>query len=149
MTAISAWTTEPPAGLFDIDPAQIVPEPPKLTADQRRVLRQAEALAAGYHPLTKLKLHEDAAPADDRKAEGRRCGNCRFRMALPYRNKSFAKCLNPGSMGADEVDKYGPPFVTHGAGTDARAWWPGCRDHSYGDRALSDDAARHVPQAVA
>jgi hypothetical protein len=134
-----------PAGLFDLDPAQIVPAPAKLTPDQRRVQRQAETLAAGYHPLTKLKLHEDAAPAGDRNAEGRRCGGCRFRLALPYHNKSYAKCLNPGSMGADEVDRYGPPFVTHGAGTDVKAWWPGCRDHSYGDRRLSDDAARWVP----
>jgi hypothetical protein len=148
MTTVTARQPEPPEGLFDIDPAQIPPEPPKLTADQRRVQRQAETLAAGYHPVTKLKLHEEAAPAGDRKAEGRRCGNCRFRMVLGYRNKSFAKCLNPGGMGADEIDVIGPPYVTHGAATDVRRWWPACDEHSYGDRALSDDAARYVPQAV-
>lgn len=137
-----------PDGLFDVDPARVVPAAPKLSPDARRLARQAEELAAGYHPVTKLKLHEEAAPADDRDAPGRRCGSCRFRVRLGYRRKSYPKCLNPGGMGADEIDVLGPPYVSHGAGTDVPKWWPGCRDHSYGDRKVSDDAARWVPEAA-
>lgn len=36
------------------------------------------------------------------------------------------------------------PGVTHGAGTDVAAWWPGCEDHTWGDPRLSPDAARHT-----
>lgn len=137
-----------PAGLFDVDPAQVVPAPAKLSPDARRLARQAEVLAAGYHPVTMLKLHEQAAPPGDRQAPGRRCGTCRFREVLAYHRKTYPKCLNPGAMGADEVEILGPPYVSHGAGTDVRKWWPACLDHSYGDRALSDDAARWVPEAI-
>ncbi len=53
----------------------------------------------------------------------------------------------PGDLGADEIEVLGPPRVTHGAASDVRAWWPACADHTYGD-GISDDAARHVPEAV-
>lgn len=142
---MSAAFPPEPTGLFDLDPSQVAPAPAKLSPDARRIARQEEELAAGYHPVTKLKLHEQAAPADDRDAPGRRCGSCRFRTSLGYRRKSYPKCLNPGGMGADEVEVLGLPYVSHGAGTDVRKWWPGCVDHSYGDPALSDDAARWVP----
>lgn len=134
--------------LFDIDPALIVVPPPKLTGNARRTELQLEKLAAGYHPITGLRLHPEAAPVDDREAPGRRCGTCRFREVLGYHRKSYAKCMDPGTRGADEVDRFGTPFVTHGAGSDVRSWWPACVDHSYSDRALSDDAARCVPKAV-
>lgn len=146
MTAFRA--AEQAEGLFDIDPAQIPPEPPKLSPDARRTQWQAEILAAGYHPLSGGKLHPEAAPADDRTAPGRRCGNCRFREVLGYHQRSYAKCVHPGDLGADEIDLLGPPRVTHGAASDCRSWWPGCTDHTYGDR-VSDDAARHVPEAAA
>ncbi len=143
---MSAPVPSQPDGLFEVDPALVVPAGPPLSPDNRRRRRQAQKLAAGWHPITGLKLHEGAAPHDDRDAPGRRCGSCRFRAVLPYHGKSFAKCLNPGAMGADEVEVHGPPYVSHGAGTDVSAWWPGCRDHSYGDPKLSEDAARWVPE---
>ena len=135
--------------LFDVAPAQVVPESPKLNPDQRRRQLQMEKLAAGYHPITGMKLHPQAAAADDRTAPGRRCGTCRFREVLSYHNKTWPKCLNPGSRGADEIELIGPPLVTHGAATDCRSWFPACVDHSYADRALSDDAARYVPEVAA
>ncbi len=156
MTGVSLQRITTPEGLFDFDPAQVVPPPEKPSPDVRRRLGQYDTMAAGYHPLGEvesafggLKLHEQAAPLGDRSATGRRCGNCRFHAVLRYHAKSHPKCLFPGDRGADEVDRIGPPRVTHGAASDARAWWPACTDHSYGDPKLSDDAARYVPEAVA
>lgn len=133
------------SALFEIDESRRVPPPPKLNPDRRRAQIQAEKFAAGYHPITGMKLHPEAAPFDDRQATGRRCGDCRFRAVLGYHGKSWPKCLNPGGRGADEIDQVGPPFVTHGAGTDVPRWFPACTDHSYGDPGVSDDAARWVP----
>lgn len=134
--------------LFEVDESRRVPEPPKLKPDQRRAQLQAEKFAAGYHPITGAKLHEEAAPFDDRSAPGRRCGSCVFRRTLGYHNRSWPKCLNPGNLGADELDALGHPYVSHGAATDCRGWFPACSRHSYGDTGLSDDAARCVPEAV-
>lgn len=151
MSAVTAWTApEPePACLFEIDDSQRVPPPQKANPDQRRAQLQAEKFTAGWHPITGMKLHPDAAPYEDRQAPGRRCGTCRFRAVLGYHNKTWPKCLNPGGRGADEIDEAGPPFVTHGAGTDVPRWFPACVDHSYADRKLSVDAARCVPGVVA
>ena len=139
--------------LFDIDPAQVrAPEPDPfegLSADRRRTLRQSMDLEAGRHPLTRGRLHEDAAPADDRNAPGRRCGNCFFRTAKTWHNRDYVKCGHPGGMGADEIALTAPPRVTHSAASDLRNWWPACTDHVYGETQLSDDAARYVPEAAA
>ncbi len=149
----SQLTIEQPS-LFDVPECEIVlpgpvPDPyVGLSADRRRTLRRLETLAAGYHPVAKLPLHDEAAPVGDRRAEGRRCGSCRFRAVLPYHRTSFPKCLHPENLGADEFELVGYPRVTHGAGTDVQAWLPACRDHSYGEPRLSEDAARYVPEAV-
>lgn len=138
--------------LFHVEPVPL-PEPAeKLSTERRRALRQLTALRAGTHPLGMLpkilpghlSLHPDAPPADDRDATGPRCGNCRFRRTLGYHNRTYGKCVHPGSRGADEIEVAGPPRVTHGAATDVRAWWPGCRDWEPGDQALPD-AMRWVP----
>lgn len=141
--------------LFEIPAGARLTKPAPASPDVRRRLGQHDTLAAGYHPLGEvesafggLKLHDQAAPLDDLKAPGRRCGNCYFRRVLPYRRKSYPKCLFPGNLGADEVDMIGPLRVTHGAASDCRAWWPACTDHSYGDPRMSEDAARWVPGAA-
>lgn len=127
--------------LYRVAPAS--PEPAeKLSADRRRTQRQSEALATGRHPLGLalgwvLRLHPDAPTADDRAAAGPRCGSCWYREVLGHHNRSYGKCL------ADDGRR-----VSHGAGTDVRAWWPACRDYSPGDSRLSPDAARYVPEAV-
>lgn len=131
--------------LFDVEMPPPAPEPPKESLAVRRTRRQAEALAKGQHPLGllgfPLRLHSEAAPHDDRDAPGRRCGNCRFREVLPYRSKSFAKCL----FGA--TDAYAPR-AAHSEATDVRAWWPACRDHEPGDPRIPD-AMRWVPDPTA
>jgi hypothetical protein len=72
------------------------PEPePKLSTDRRRTLRQKQALTAGKHPTSLyfgriVRLHTDAAPAEDRKAEGLRCGDC----ALLSKNGWWPACVN-------------------------------------------------------
>jgi hypothetical protein len=99
-------------GLFEVpaDVVRVTESVVKLSADRRRTLRQARTLAQGFHPLGG-RLHLQAAPAVDRKAEGRRCGGC-----VNFRPGRFAKCgLGP---------------ITHGPATDCRAWWPGCVHHS-------------------
>lgn len=153
---MSAAFPPEPTGLFDLDPAQVVPAPAKLSPDARRRQGQYDTMAAGYHPLGEiesafggLKLHEQAAPLGDPDAPGRRCGNCWYRVNAHYHSRSYPKCSFTGSMGADEVAISAPPRVTHGAGSDCKAWWPGCADHTYGDARLSDDAARWVPEADA
>ncbi|MEU3452118.1 hypothetical protein ABZ671_00545 [Micromonospora sp. NPDC006766] len=123
---------------FRVEPAMAEPVG-KLSAGRRRTQRQSQALTARVHPLglalgRTLRLHPDAPPADDRQAPGPRCGSCWYRQVLGYHGRSYAKCT------ADDGSR-----VSHGAGTDVRAWWPGCVDHSPGDTSLSPDAARHIP----
>lgn len=117
------------AALFDAEPYTVptaIMEPGEtLSADRRRTLRQARDLTAGRHPLTGGRLHPDAAPADDRRAEGARCGTCRFRAVIGYHNRSYGKCLWPNP---DAAKLHDLPRVTHGAATDCRGWWPACTD---------------------
>lgn len=120
MTAPTDRTAEP--GLFDLDgptPAVVSHE---RTVEARRRARQYNALIGGSHPLSlavgrHISLHADAAPPDDRKAEGLRCGTCRWRALLGHHNRTYAKCV---------ID---PKRLTHGAATDVRAWWPACVDY--------------------
>jgi hypothetical protein len=113
----------PDDALFDPPPGFVPPPAPGMSADRRRTVRQARALAAGVHPLgiafdRHLPLHPDAAPADDRQADGLRCGTCRFREVLGHHSRSYPKCTHGGGT-----------RISHGAGTDCRAHWPACRDH--------------------
>ena len=95
--------------LFDAEPYQVA-SAPALGADGRRTLRQADVLATGYHPVSRLKLHPDAPPVEDRAAPGPRCGDCAhlFRKVM---GSTYLKC---------------GPNATGGAATDLRAWWPAC-----------------------
>lgn len=121
----------------DEDPVAARLADPKLSAQQRRTTRQTRLLQLDQHPLGlalrwPLGLHAEAAPADDRDAPGRRCGNCAFRQLITWHNSTYPKCL----YGLPEGGGWGAaPRATHGGGTDVRAWWPGCRDHEYEDGA--------------
>lgn len=110
--------------LFEIDPADIVEPAPDpragLSAQQRRTLTRLDQLHAGYHPITRLRLHAEAAPVEDRTAVGRRCGNCVHR-ALNFHG--YPKCKLPDDRGRT-------PYATHGAATDLPAWMPGCEKHT-------------------
>lgn len=123
------------------DPPPVVEVAP-MSADRRRTQRQADDIAIGRHPLTGGPLHplasrhrDATAPKDDPFT----CGSCWHRLVLRYHGKSYAKCV----LG-ETTEKPGP-YLTHGASTDVRAWWPACPDYSPGDR-LSDDAARYIPE---
>ncbi|MEU8278191.1 hypothetical protein ACFYOK_37510 [Microbispora bryophytorum] len=110
--------------LFDVDVPPTRPAP-KESEGVRRTKRQAALLAAGQHPLSvvlprPLPLHPEAAPYDDRQAEGRRCGNCAFRTRLSHRAGRYAKCAFGDGARA-----------SHGAATDVRAWWSACADHEW------------------
>ena len=98
------------------------PEPTeKLSADRRRTLRQKAAVASGVHPLMGGKARPELGT----------CGGCAHRLVLGYHNRSWPKCELAG--------------ITHGAGTDCRAWWPACGRYEPGD-GISDDAARWTPE---
>jgi hypothetical protein len=97
----------------------------KLSPDRRRTARQRARVAAGIHPLTGRKARPDLGT----------CGDCSRRVLVHWHNRTYPKCA--------EGD------VTHGAGTDVRAWWPACERHVLADpKPLLDspDAARWVPE---
>ena len=133
------------------DPPPLPSAEPGLSADRRRTLRQTEQIRAGIHPLTGRPLHEFGdrfARATDAKDLAFRCGSCIFRSVFKYHDRSYPKCTWTGSLGADDVERWGInvlPQVSHGAATDVRAWWPACRNYSAGDTSLSPDAARSIP----
>lgn len=110
--------TEP---LFDAPAPQ-----PRSKAKPLQVMRtrQSQCMRHGAHPLTAalgrtIPLHADAAPQDDRDADGLRCGGCLHRTPVRADTaKSFPKCA---------VDAR--TRMTHGPGTDVRAWWPACESY--------------------
>lgn len=111
-----------PDALFDVDPvAAPVDELAGKSAQQRLTIRQRRALDNGQHPLSlvlgHMPLHDEAAPAGTRVAEGRRCRNCVFH--------------SENAWGYPQCDFGDGARRSHGAATDCRGWWPGCRDHQY------------------
>lgn len=117
----------------------------KVSADAARTARQRAGIPYGAHPLTvsldgPLRIHPQAAD------QNRTCGNCRFREIVNLgTQRSYPKCLAERPPYAQTRDLKAPSRVSHGAGTDIRKWWPGCRDHEFGDNDLSPDAARSGP----
>ena len=113
--------------LFDMDPVAPREPEPKLSTDRRRTLRQKAALEHGRHPLAllgaPLRLHPDAAPADDRKAPGLRCGGCAF---IERNAWDYLKCIRgrSGEIGTPSFRR--GPYETHGPATELRAWWSAC-----------------------
>ena len=105
--------TEP--SLFPSLEPVAVPDPLEgLGKDARRTLRQAELLAAGYNPGTRLPLHADAGQGRD--GAGLRCRDCRFLYRTGAGNSDFLKCEQAGV------------YRSRGSwGPDMRAWWPACR----------------------
>lgn len=109
--------------LFDVPDAPPAGAAP--TAGERKRAREAAAVARGYHPLgvalrINIPLHADAAPYDDRRAPGLRCGTCVHRV-VPLRDVAgrYPKC----NFGGDWRR------ATGGPGTDVRAFWPACHDY--------------------
>lgn len=145
----------PDAPLFaGFDPPERPSAEPGLSADRRRTLRQAEQVAAGIHPLTGGPLHPLASrhrDADSPKSDPFTCGSCYFRSVEQYHDRSYPKCWLPGPRTGDTYKvgnvtmTVGYPRVTHGAGSDVRAWWPACPDYSPGESS-SPDAARGIPE---
>lgn len=121
-----------------------------LSAGQRLTQRQAAYVALGVHPLTRGPLHPLASRHRDAaapKADPFTCGSCRFRQVVPYRGRTYPKCLwyPPAGVPPETLplDKF--PRVAHSQTSDVRAWWPACPDYVPGDSGLSPDAARYVP----
>lgn len=83
-----------------------------LSADAKRTAKQHAAVAAGIHPLTKTKARPDLGT----------CGTCALRNLIDHHAGTHPKC----TLGANLEKRRSGPFMTHGAGTDCRAWWPAC-----------------------
>lgn len=99
-------------------PAAVV-DVPKLSADALRTRRQREDIAAGRHPLTGGTLNTQAPnDAANAQAVGLRCGSCVHRVLSNHHGKSWPKC-----------NAFGAAYLTHGAATDVRGWWPACGRH--------------------
>lgn len=117
--------------LFDTTP-YLVPaarglQRDKMSAGRRLTMRQVLDLAKGRHPLTGGPLHELAAPAGDRAADGLRCGTCMFRAPIGGHTRAYPKCWWPNEGGGPFRGT--PLRVTHGPATDVRGWWPACADY--------------------
>lgn len=114
--------------LFDLpDGAETGVRMDELSAGGRRRVRQAQAVAAGVHPLRLVGIAVTMHPDADRNASSAdgpnlplRCGTCAHRGENMYH---FPKCRFGGST-----------RVTNGDGTTVRAWWPACTDYSLGSR---------------
>jgi hypothetical protein len=123
-----------------------------LSAGQRLTLRQASDISIGRHPLTGGALHPLASrhrDADSTKSDPFTCGSCYFRRVEQYHDRAYPKCWRPNpNVGADAPMRAIYSRVTHGAGSDVRAWWPACTDYTPGDR-ISPDAARSIPGDLA
>ena len=102
--------------LFDL-PGQAPPTADPLaglSAGRRHTQRVRHAIAAGRHPLSLAlgprALHADASTNPDDTTSGPTCGTCIHRDPGRY-----AKCTYGGGA-----------RISHGVGTDVRAWWPAC-----------------------
>lgn len=148
MDSMSRVDTEDVPLFPGFEPPAVPEVDESLSPDRRRTQRQASELAIGIHPLTRGALHplasrhrDAASPKDDPFT----CGSCVFRRVEQYHNRSYPKCWLPTpGVGADAPWERVYQRVTHGAGSDVRAWWPACPDYSPGDR-ISPDAARYIP----
>lgn len=140
--------------LFNAEPVSAEPAE-QVSADAARTARQRRAIELGYHPLLaaifgytrRTKLHPYAAPEtcspDGPKGQPYTCGSCRFREVLRSgSSRSYPKCIYDVILRGCALDV--SPRVSHGAGTDVRAWWPACQDYEPGAK-LSPDAARWLP----
>lgn len=139
------------AALFDATPYVVeLPTLPKVSAQRRRTVRQHQAAANGVHPLGlalgyPIAMHPDAPR--DRTGDGPRCGTCWYRKLLRYHHRKYPKCLFDVENETDQRPGLAHR-VSHGPGTDVRAWWPACVDYSLGDPRVSPDAARYIPGAA-
>lgn len=108
-----------PETLFDVEPPPAPPPVEREPAGRRRIRRQAALLARGRHPLAAmfgpLFLHPQAAPAEDRRADGLRCGSCALRQKNAW---GYPKCVAGNGVRA-----------SHSEASDVRAWWPACTDY--------------------
>lgn len=108
--------------MFDMDPTPVV-EAPRVSPDERRTVRQRDAVRRGLHPLALvfplIRRHPgtigETYTAGDERARDLTCGSCRFRDLQDHHGRRYAKCWKDGDRRA-----------TSGAATDVRAWWPAC-----------------------
>lgn len=103
------------------DPPPVPHLDPDLSAGQRLTLRQQANVRAGVHPLTRGPLHAQAlrtASREDARGLPLTCGTCVFRELKQWHNSTYPKCVS-----------HDRAFVTHGATTDVRGWWPACPNY--------------------
>lgn len=85
--------------------------PEKISAGRRLTMRQKRDVELGRHPLTGGKARPELGT----------CGGCALR-SLEFGR--FPKCVQGAAL--DATPRRAGPYMTHGAATDVRAWWPAC-----------------------
>jgi hypothetical protein len=90
--------------LFFVEPT-VLESTEKLSPDRRRTLRQKADVERGIHPLMRTPTVPERGT----------CGDCVHRVSVGHHDRAFPKCELAG--------------ITHGPGTDCRAWWPACTRH--------------------
>jgi len=106
--------------LFDLNLPEHPADPTAgMSAQQKMTRRKQQALAQGLHPLAVLfghiRLHKDAAPADDRNAPGLRCGGCRH---FGRNFHGYPHCLYGDGVRS-----------SNSANSECRQWYPACVDY--------------------
>lgn len=108
-----------PPTLFDDvggQPAALTERGAPLSADQRRTQRQRRDVELGKHPLTGEQTRPDLGT----------CGTCALR-SNEFSPHGYPKCTR-GAQHEHRAPRPGP-YMTRGAATDCRAWWPACPSH--------------------
>jgi hypothetical protein len=85
--------------------------PERISAGRRLTLRQKRDVELGRHPLTGGVARPELGT----------CGDCALR-SLEFGR--FPKCLQ--GYDPDRRPRVAGPYMTHGAATDVRRWWPAC-----------------------
>lgn len=102
-------TSENALALFEVEAV------PRVSAAAKRTRREQQTITAGFHPLTRGRLHPEATSG---RPGAPTCGSCRFRRAVSRGpDREFPKCHFAY-----------PVRMNNGPGTDVKASWPGCVD---------------------
>lgn len=123
---MSTLSPDDQAALFPgFEPAHQEPVE-ELSAGGRRRVRQAQAVAAGVHPLALVLgavvvMHADGNrdATAQQPGPGPHCGGCAHRGSYSGAHAgTFPKC-----------SRFAPGSLSNSGATDCRAWWPACTQH--------------------
>lgn len=107
-----------------------VPAAPELTPGQRLRVRQADKMAAGEHPLSRVgdvpKRVLLLTPANEAKW----CGTCAHKLRPHHHGRAYPKCA-AGAFRSPDGNGFRDVWLcaAHSESTDVRSWWPACSSY--------------------